>query len=135
MNRRGRCLLYTSLPIGAADIHERFIETRRYMSEIKNSPEAVVAFSVLQALGMTPTDIESLFLTFFATKSSMVLTNVPGPQVQLYLAGSPLRELMAWVPQSGGLGMGISILSYNCLLYTSAWCALTTTARNRRRRP
>jgi diacylglycerol O-acyltransferase len=110
-NRFG--LVFPTLPIGAADVHERFIETRRFMNEIKDSPEAVVAFSVLQALGMTPTDIESLFLTFFATKSSMVLTNVPGPQVQLYLAGSPLREIMAWVPQSGGLGMGISILSYN----------------------
>jgi len=110
-NRFG--LVFPTLPLGAADVHERFIETRRYMNEIKESPEAVVAFSVLQALGMTPTDIESLFLTFFATKSSTVLTNVPGPQVQLYLAGSPLREIMAWVPQSGGLGMGISILSYN----------------------
>jgi hypothetical protein len=38
---------------------------------------------------------------------------VPGPQIQLYLAGSPLREMMAWVPQSGGLGMGISLISYN----------------------
>lgn len=110
-NRFG--LVFPSLPIGAADIHERFIETRRYMKEIKESPEAVVAYSVLQALGMTPMDIESLFLDFFATKSSAVLTNVPGPQVQLYLAGSPLREIMAWVPQSGGLGMGISIISYN----------------------
>ena len=110
-NRFG--LVFPTLPIGSADIHERFIETRRYMSEIKSSPEAVVAYSVLQALGMTPMDIESLFLDFFATKSSMVLTNVPGPQVQLYLAGNPLRQIMAWVPQSGGLGMGISIISYN----------------------
>ncbi len=106
-------LVFPTLPIGSADIHERFIETRRYMKEIKESPEAVVAYSVLQALGMTPSDIESVFLNFFASKSSMVLTNVPGPQVQLYLAGRPLREIMAWVPQSGGLGMGISIISYN----------------------
>ncbi len=110
-NRFG--LVFPTLPVGSADIHERFIETRRYMKEIKESPEAVVAYSVLQALGMTPMDIEGVFLHFFATKSSMVLTNVPGPQVQLYLAGSPLREIMAWVPQSGGLGMGISIISYN----------------------
>ncbi len=110
-NRFG--LIFPTLPIGVADIHERYIETRRHMNEIKESPEAIVAFSVLQALGMTPTDIEGLFLSFFATKSSAVITNVPGPQVQLYLAGSPMREIMAWVPQSGGLGMGISMLSYN----------------------
>jgi WS/DGAT/MGAT family acyltransferase len=110
-NRFG--LVFPTLPVGAADIHERFIEMRRHMNEIKNSPEAVVAYGVLNALGMTPMDIEGVFLNFFGSKSSMVLTNVPGPQIQLYLAGSPLREMMAWVPQSGGLGMGISLISYN----------------------
>jgi WS/DGAT/MGAT family acyltransferase len=110
-NRFG--LVFPTLPVGASDIHERFLETRRYMNEIKNSPEAAVAYGVLNALGMTPMDIEGVFLNFFGSKSSMVLTNVPGPQVQLYLAGKPMREIMAWVPQSGGLGMGISLISYN----------------------
>lgn len=110
-NRFG--LVFPTLPISASDVHERFIEARRYMGEIKNSPEAVVAYGVLYALGMTPMDIESVFLDFFGSKSSLVLTNVPGPQLQLYLGGSPLREIMAWVPQSGGLGMGVSIISYN----------------------
>lgn len=110
-NRFG--LIFPTLPVGAATPHERFFEMRHSMNEIKESPEAVVAYGVLYALGMTPTDIEGLFLDFFASKSTMVLTNVPGPQIQLYLAGRPMREMMAWVPQSGGLGMGISIISYN----------------------
>lgn len=110
-NRFG--LIFPTLPVGAADVHERFLEMRRHMNEIKNSPEAVVAFGVLYALGMTPVDIESVFLDFFGSKSSAVMTNVPGPQMQLYLAGSPMREIMAWVPQSAGLGMGVSIISYN----------------------
>ena len=110
-NRFG--LVFPTMPIGTADLHQRFIDMRRHMSEIKNSPEAVVAYGVLNALGMTPVDIESVFLDFFGSKSSLVLTNVPGPQFQLYLAGSPLREIMAWVPQSAGLALGVSILSYN----------------------
>ena len=110
-NRFG--LIFPTLPVGAADLHERFLEMRRHMNEIKNSPEAVVAYGVLYALGMTPLDIESVFLDFFGSKSSAVMTNVPGPQIQLYLAGSPMREIMAWVPQSAGLGMGVSIISYN----------------------
>lgn len=110
-NRFG--LVFPTLPVGTADIHDRFIATRRQMTEIKNSPEAVVAYGVLNALGMTPLDIEKIFLDFFATKSTLVLTNVPGPQIPLYLAGNQMREIMAWVPQSGGLGIGVSILSYN----------------------
>lgn len=110
-NRFG--LIFPTLPIGTPDLHERFVAMRRHMTDIKNSPEAVVAYGVLYALGMTPVDIEGVFLDFFGSKSSLVLTNVPGPQFQLYLAGSPMREIMAWVPQSAGLGMGVSILSYN----------------------
>jgi hypothetical protein len=40
------------------------------------------------------------------------MTNVPGPQQQLYLAGAPLKQIMFWVPQSGDIGVGVSILSY-----------------------
>jgi hypothetical protein len=31
----------------------------------------------------------------------------------MYLAGVEMRDIMFWVPQSGTLGLGISILSYN----------------------
>ncbi|HJW55534.1 MAG TPA: WS/DGAT domain-containing protein, partial [Burkholderiaceae bacterium] len=35
------------------------------------------------------------------------------PQTPLYLAGSQLDQIMFWVPQSGDIGLGVSILSYN----------------------
>lgn len=40
------------------------------------------------------------------------MTNVPGPKNALYLAGSKLTQPMFWVPQSGNIGIGMSILSY-----------------------
>ena len=40
------------------------------------------------------------------------MTNVPGPREPLYLAGKRLGRIMCWVPQSGRLGLGVSILSY-----------------------
>ena len=51
-------------------------------------------------------------LRFFGSKATAVLTNVPGPRESLYLAGRKLDSVMFWVPQSGHLGLGISILSY-----------------------
>jgi hypothetical protein len=41
------------------------------------------------------------------------MTNVPGPKQPLYLAGARLEQCMFWVPQSGDIGVGVSILSYN----------------------
>ena len=40
------------------------------------------------------------------------MTNVPGPRQPLAIAGSVLRQSLFWVPQSGDIGMGVSILSY-----------------------
>ncbi len=57
-------------------------------------------------------DVPRVENDLLAGKASVVATNVPGPQQQLYMAGSPLREMMFWVPQTGAVGVGISILSY-----------------------
>jgi hypothetical protein len=41
------------------------------------------------------------------------MTNLPGPTRPLWLAGRRIREIMFWVPQSGNIGMGVSILSFD----------------------
>jgi diacylglycerol O-acyltransferase len=109
-NRFG--LVFLSLPVGIADPIERMIELKRRMDAIKDSSEAVVAFGILNAIGMTPVQIEDIVVKIFGMKGTAVMTNVPGPREVIYLAGRPLRSLMFWVPQPGNLGMGVSILSY-----------------------
>ena len=47
-----------------------------------------------------------------SSKATAIVTNVKGPQERLYLAGAPIEEIMAWIPRYGGIGVGISILSY-----------------------
>jgi hypothetical protein len=63
-------------------------------------------------MGAAPRAIEELGVSFFATKTSLVLTNVPGPRAQLTLSGVPVSRIVFWVPQSGRMGLGISIFSY-----------------------
>jgi diacylglycerol O-acyltransferase / wax synthase len=76
-------------------------------------------------LGMGPAAVQKPALELFSRKASTVLTNVPDPQQPLYLAGAKIRELMCWVPQTGSVGMGISIISYNGQVY----CGLITDNR------
>jgi diacylglycerol O-acyltransferase len=42
-----------------------------------------------------------------------VVTNVPGPQHPLYLAGREMLEYLPYVPISHGVRVGIAIVSYN----------------------
>jgi hypothetical protein len=63
-------------------------------------------------MGLAPVEVEQVGLRFFGSKATAVLTNVPGPREPLYLAGRKIDRIMFWVPQSGHLGLGVSIISY-----------------------
>jgi WS/DGAT/MGAT family acyltransferase len=110
-NRFG--LVYLKLPVGIEGPLERLAELRRRMDKIKTSPEPFVIYGLLKTAGITPTVVQSLIVRFFAKNATAVMTNVPGPPSALAIAGAEIDHLMFWVPQSGRLGMGVSILSYN----------------------
>lgn len=106
-------LVFLDLPVGEANPLRRLARIAAAMQELKGSRQAAATFGALAALGMAPAPLQRAALELFSRKASAVATNVPGPQVPLYLAGAPIRELMFWVPQTGSVGVGVSILSYH----------------------
>ena len=82
------------------------------MDNIKGTPEALVTFGILNAMGAGGQRFEDIVVSIFEKKATTVMTNVPGPREVRYLAGKPIKGIMFWVPQSGRLGLGVSILSY-----------------------
>jgi diacylglycerol O-acyltransferase / wax synthase len=105
-------LVFISLPIGVVDPVKRLRAIKKEIDGLKRSPEALVAYGVLSLMGAAPVEVERLGLRFFGSKATAVLTNVPGPREPLFMAGRKVERIMFWVPQSGHLGLGISILSY-----------------------
>jgi len=106
-------LVFLSMPIGIDDPIERLRRVKQNMDALKSSSEPVATFGVLNLFGAVPVGLEDILVDFFDTKGTSVITNVPGPQEQRYLAGAPINTVMAWVPQSGRIALGISIISYN----------------------
>ncbi|MFZ2359726.1 MAG: wax ester/triacylglycerol synthase family O-acyltransferase [Anaerolineae bacterium] len=106
-------LVFLSLPIGIADPVDRLRELKQRMDALKDTSEPIVTFGILGLIGLLPDRLEDIVVEIFGKKGTLVMTNVPGPREQLYLAGAAIGEIMFWVPQSGRLGLGISILSYN----------------------
>ena len=68
-------------------------------------------------MGVGTDAFREMVIRLLEPKATVVLTNVPGPPVPLYLAGQQIREIMFWVPQAGRLGVGLSILSYAGQIY------------------
>ena len=73
----------------------------------------MLALGVLAAMGEGPRILQEQLLAMLARKATAVMTNVPGPQQPLYLGRALIESMMFWVPQSGDIGLGVSILSYN----------------------
>jgi len=100
------------LPIGIENPIERVYAVRARMNEMKGSYQPLLAFGVLAVAGLLIKPMQDALLGLFAKKATAVMTNVPGPARPLKFCGSTLRQTMFWVPASGDLGVGVSILSY-----------------------
>ena len=105
-------LVIPALPLATDDPPGGLAKVRRTMQRIKKTPEAFVSFAILQLIGGLSPRLHRLIVSFFAMKTSVVMTNVPGPRERLMLAGTTIDRIMFWVPQAGTIGMGVSIISY-----------------------
>lgn len=110
-NRFG--VLALELPVGFDSPLARLHEVHRRMEALKQSKEPVVTLGLLAALGNAPQAVQDKIFDLLLSRASAVMTNVPGPQQSLYLAGSELKQIMYWVPRPHDIGMGVSILSFN----------------------
>jgi diacylglycerol O-acyltransferase / wax synthase len=109
-NRFG--LVFLDLPIGIANPVERLYAVRANMASLKESFQPVIALGILAAMGAGPQLLQDQLLAMLAKNATAVMTNVPGPQQPLFFAGAKIDRLMFWVPQSGDIGMGVSIITY-----------------------
>lgn len=100
------------LPIGVENPIERVYEVRRRMGEMKGSVQPLLAFGLLAVAGLLIKPGQDAMLNLFSKKTTAVMTNVPGPREKLKFCGATLEQSLFWVPQSGTVGLGVSILSY-----------------------
>ena len=109
-NRFG--LVPLTLPIGISNPIERLVAVRARMAELKGSYQPLLAFGLLALSGLMVKPVQSAITSLFAKKATAVMTNVPGPKEPIRFCGRTVEQVMFWVPQSGDIGMGVSILSY-----------------------
>ncbi|HZF67815.1 MAG TPA: wax ester/triacylglycerol synthase family O-acyltransferase [Gemmatirosa sp.] len=105
-------LVFLPLPVGEAHPIRRLVATKRGMDRIKRTPEAAIIFGLLRAFGRTTAAALVTAVNLLGRKATAVMTNVPGPRVPIRFRGATVDGVMFWVPQSGRLGLGVSILSY-----------------------
>ena len=104
--------VFVPLPIGISNPIERVYKLKHDMIALKKSFQPGVSFGLLFAAGLMPKQVQKPMMDVFAKKTSAVMSNVPGAKESRYFAGAKIKEQMFWVPQTGGVGLGLSIISY-----------------------
>src|SRR5262245_17419588 len=108
-----------SLPLAEPDPTQQLARIRARTTELKEAKNALGAALLTQVAEWTPATLLSLGARN-ATRLlpiNSIVTNVPGPQVPMYLRGAPLLEAYPHVPLVDYMGLGIALLSYNGVLH------------------
>lgn len=109
-NRFG--IIAVELPVGIEHPLERLKTVRERMLALKTSYEPATTLGLFSVLGHLPKVVQDQLFDLLLSRATAVMTNVPGPTEPLTVAGSILKQSLFWVPQTGDVGMGVSILSY-----------------------
>jgi WS/DGAT/MGAT family acyltransferase len=114
------------LPIAERDPRVRLQQIRAVTKRLKDSKQALGAEVLTRVAGWTPSTLLSLGsrMVTRALPFNLVVTNVPGPQVPLYLLGSRMLDNYGQVPLVDYLGLGIVLFSYAgklCWGFTGDW--------------
>jgi WS/DGAT/MGAT family acyltransferase len=103
------------LPVYIHDPLARLRFVKRAMDGLKESKQAVGAATLAAVNNMAPPTIlaQASRLNFSTRLFNLIVTNIPGPQLPLYVLGRELEDLfpIAFLPK--GHALAVAIMSYN----------------------
>jgi diacylglycerol O-acyltransferase len=118
--------MIASLPIGDVDARTRLSRVRESTEQVKSSRQALGA-EVLAAVSEWTLPTLLTLASRLSTRSrayNLVVTNVPGPQIPLYLLGSRMIAPFPLVPLFSNQALGIALFSYDgklCWGFNADW--------------
>jgi diacylglycerol O-acyltransferase len=122
-------MLMAELPIGEEDPRRRLAKVTETTARLKHSRQRAGVEFIEELSDRTLT---SLFVGFarFATwqrSFNIVITNIPGPQIPVYLLGARMTAIYPLVPLAWNQAVGIALFSYDGGLFwgfNADWDAL-----------
>ncbi len=107
------------LPIAESDPVERYRIVGAATEHLKESDQALGAAMLTQSASFTPSTVLTVAARVAAATArpfNLTVTNVPGPQVPLYMLESRLERIYPMVPLWVNHGLGVALFSYDGML-------------------
>ncbi len=106
--------LLVKLPVGSGDVEHTLAIVSAQTKRQKQQHQEMVADAALRILEPLPRTALAAFgwLVQHQPFFNLIVTNVPGPSVPLYVLGAKMLEAFPMVPLVGNQGLGVAVLSY-----------------------
>jgi WS/DGAT/MGAT family acyltransferase len=109
--------MFAELPVSITDAAERLHAVTQQMEGLKQSKQALAGEALTSMSGFAPPMLLALGMRVSSRLAqrnvNTVTTNVPGPQIPLYICGRQMLKAFPYVPLAGQVRIGIAIFSYN----------------------
>lgn len=121
-------MFFVDLPVGEADPVDRLRRITEVTRELKSSYQAVAATALMNTARWAPATLHGLAARLLARQrvANLVVSNVPGPQVPLYLAGARLMVAFPVMPLGETLALSVAVTSLSGVMgfgFTTDWDA------------
>jgi hypothetical protein len=103
------------LPVDVPDPVARLEAVREVMSGLKESKQALGAKAIAELEGFAPPTIfaQASRLQFSSRMYNLLVTNVPGPQLPLYVLGRRMTDIFPVPFLAGDRALAVAIMSYD----------------------
>jgi WS/DGAT/MGAT family acyltransferase len=109
-----------ALPVGEADPGARLQAVIDTTNHLKETEQALGAATLTQTMAWTPGTLLSMGARLASSTLrpfNLTITNVPGPQLPLYMLGSRMVANYPMVPLWASHGVGVALFSYDGKLH------------------
>ena len=122
-------MFFVDLPIGISDPARRLRRISAETKELKSSHQAVAATALINSAQWAPPTLHGLAARLLARQRwvNLIVSNVPGPQVPLYLAGARLMVAYPVMPLGETMALSAAVTSLSGTMgfgFTGDWDAV-----------
>jgi WS/DGAT/MGAT family acyltransferase len=121
-------MIFVDLPVGAASPQKRLALVREETKHIKDSMMALSAEAIMNLGTWAPPTLHALAARLVTRNRffNLVISNVPGPQVPMYIAGARMLVNYPVMPLADNVGLSVAVTSLAGVMgfgFTGDWDA------------
>jgi WS/DGAT/MGAT family acyltransferase len=107
-------VVFVDLPVGEPDPRRRIALLNERMTAIKGSAKVAAGALAVDMTGFAPPLLASIMARAGGGSFNLVVSNVPGPQIPLYMSGSRVLAIHPAVPLNpADQGLAVGVFSYD----------------------